>query len=553
MLIGLWMYQVSRIYFFEWCLLSSNSFSFEIVLLFDCYRTIFIGVVCLISGCICIYRRRYILYEARAFYFVIIIFVFVFSILIVICSPNLIRIILGWDGLGLSSYLLVIYYQNFKSYNAGILTILTNRIGDVMILISIGWIFRYRSINYFIYLYYYITFYDYFNLILFRIVLAGITKRAQIPFSAWLPAAIAAPTPVSSLVHSSTLVTAGVYLLIRFSHVFDSWLGEFLLLTAGCTMMMSGVGAFFENDLKKIIALSTLRQLGLIMGSLRLGIVDNCFFHLLSHALFKALLFICAGYIIHCMGGSQDIRIYGGIFFKVPLVIVCFNVANFSLCGFPFLAGFYSKDIILELVLMNEVNFLSLFFFFFATLFTIIYSFRLMMHLIGNSNNYCCHNVVETDYLMIISMLALLAGAVVGGCIIIWIMFPYFYVIILPFYMKIILFFNLFLGVILSVCLYGWSSKTGLVHFLGLMWGIPKVRMIITLGPSLSVGVHYSKYLDQGFVEYIFGKKVISLVIVWSHVLAEGFRGLNYKIYLFFFIYFYLLIVIYFLIYSNSL
>jgi NADH-ubiquinone oxidoreductase chain 5 len=141
------------------------------------------------------------------------------------------------------------------------------------------------------------------------VILAAITKRAQIPFSAWLPAAMAAPTPVSALVHSSTLVTAGVYLLVRFYPVVASvWIGQLLFFFSSLTIVISRIGALYETDLKKIIALSTLRQLGLIMISLAVGFRVLAFFHLLTHALFKACLFLCAGRVIHLYGGRQDVR-----------------------------------------------------------------------------------------------------------------------------------------------------------------------------------------------------------------------------------------------------
>lgn len=178
------------------------------------------------------------------------------------------------------------------------------------------------------------------------IILAAITKRAQIPFSAWLPAAMAAPTPVSALVHSSTLVTAGVYLLVRFNYLLS--LNWYVFFIGVLTIFMSGLGANYENDLKKIIALSTLRQLGLIMMSLGLGFYELAFFHLITHAIFKSLLFLCAGVFIHSIGDTQDIRILGGLIISCPVTSFYFIGASIALCGFPFLSGFYSRDIILE-------------------------------------------------------------------------------------------------------------------------------------------------------------------------------------------------------------
>jgi NADH-ubiquinone oxidoreductase chain 5 len=153
---------------------------------------------------------------------------------------------------------------------------------------------------------------------------------------------------VSALVHSSTLVTAGVYLLVRFRGIIRIRFSFFLFYISVLTILISGLGANFEFDLKKIIALSTLRQLGLIMSILSLGCYKIAYFHLLTHAIFKALLFLCGGFIIHQFNNIQDIRILGGLSTVSPSVCVCLNVANLALCGFPFMAGFYSKDLILE-------------------------------------------------------------------------------------------------------------------------------------------------------------------------------------------------------------
>lgn len=212
------------------------------------------------------------------------------------------------------------------------------------------------------------------------LVIASFTKRAQIPFSAWLPAAIAAPTPVSALVHSSTLVTAGVYLLFRFrALLYGHGLEAFFIGVGLLTMLMAGISAIYETDIKKIVALSTLRQLGLMVSTLGAGISQLAFLHLLSHAYFKAMLFMAVGNMIHCSNSFQDIRVAGNLAGAMPLRASFFNLANLSLCGFPFLTGFYSKDLILERVLLLPCAPLVALIFFVATLLTAAYSARLTL------------------------------------------------------------------------------------------------------------------------------------------------------------------------------
>jgi NADH-ubiquinone oxidoreductase chain 5 len=298
--------------------------------------------------------------------------------------------------LGLVSYCLVIYYQNVKSYNAGILTVLSNRVGDVALLIVIAWIINFGSWNYIYYLDILKESFE-MDLISLLVVLAAMTRSAQIPFSSWLPAAMAAPTPVSALVHSSTLVTAGVYLLIRFSPAFGGGLCTFLLLVSGLTIFMAGLGANFEYDLRRVIALSTLRQLGLMIGAVSVGLAGMAFFHLLTHALFRALLFMCAGVIIHTMKDSQDIRFIGNLSFQMPFTSVCLVVSRFALCGIPFLAGFYSKDLILEMISFSYVNFVGFLLFFVSTGLTVCYSFRLFYYVFCGDFNSSSFYFISDD------------------------------------------------------------------------------------------------------------------------------------------------------------
>merc|ERR1712223_849631 len=199
--------------------------------------------------------------------------------------------------------------------------------------------------------------------IIYLIIISACTKRAQIPFSARLPAAIAAPTPVSSLVHSSTLVTAGVYLLIRINLIIiEINITKFLFIIGIITIIIAGMTAIIEIDIKKIIALSTLRQLGIMMLILGSGNPILSLFHLISHAFFKAMLFMCAGIIIHNIKDYQDIRKMGLRFFNLNFSISIIIIANIRLCGLPFLRGFYSKDLIIEIIIMKGINIIIFFY-----------------------------------------------------------------------------------------------------------------------------------------------------------------------------------------------
>lgn len=495
------------------------------------------------------YRKDYIGEDKNINRFIILVLIFVCSIILLIISPNLISILLGWDGLGLVSYCLVIYFQNVKSYNAGILTALSNRLGDVAFLLAIAWILNYGRWNYIYYL-------DIINrdieilIIGVLIMLAAITKRAQIPFSSWLPAAIAAPTPVSALVHSSTLVTAGVYLLIRFRNLLLSLSArKFLLLISGLTIFIAGLGANYEFDLKKIIALSTLRQLGLIIRILSFGYIKLAFFHLLTHALFKALLFICAGAIIHNIINNQDIRFIGCLRGLIPITVICIRVANLALCGIPFLAGFYSKDLILEIVYRNIFNIRVFMLFVVSTGLTVIYSFRLVYYaLTGIINVFSYHPINDRRWVILKSMSGLLIIAVIGGRILIWLIFPTPYIICLPFFLKILTLKICILGGILgylvsNVSLY--FLNKALVYFkiswfLGSIWFIPTLSTLGIILYPLKLGYYLIKNLDQGWREYFGGQNLYKLAIINSSVI-EKIQNNYLKIYL-------LLIFIWFLV-----
>lgn len=504
--------------FLEWVLSLTNSCYLRITLIFDWISLLFLGFVAFISSIVIIYRGRYISKDNNISRFIYLVLGFVISIGMLIIRPNLVRLLLGWDGLGLISYLLVIYYQNEKSARAGILTVLSNRVGDVAILLRIAFFFRKGRWNLIFYnreiRFYYIT------ILSFLLVLAGMTKRAQIPFSAWLPAAIAAPTPVSALVHSSTLVTAGVYLIIRVNPFLSKRVEVVLLILARLTIFIAGVGANFEYDLKKIIALSTLRQLGVIIGILALGRLDLAFFHLLNHALFKALLFLCAGRIIHRVKDNQDIRFIGRLIKQIPLTIICINLANLSLCGFPFLAGFYSKDLILEIIFISNINIIIFLLFVFRVGITVCYRFRLVYYTFSRVSNLSSLSGIKDNRGKITyPILGLARGAVLGGARLSWLIFPYPDIICIRVLIKFLTLLVRILGAVfgymLSLITTTEQIKVFFLYFIvvcfGSIWFIPYLSTININKYIFKVGEQVIKVGDLGWSEFYGGQGAYSI------------------------------------------
>nr|AIY62108.1 NADH dehydrogenase subunit 5 [Microcerotermes biroi] len=540
---GVYFIMSDLIYFIDWNIITLNGSSVIMTFLFDWMSLLFMGFVFIISSLVILYSDDYMFGDLNIVRFILLVLMFVISMMFLIISPNVISILLGWDGLGLVSYLLVIYYQNVSSYGAGMLTVLSNRIGDVALLMVIAWMINFGSWSFIYYLDFLLGSTE-MELISFLVVLAAMTSSAQIPFSSWLPAAMAAPTPVSALVHSSTLVTAGVYLLIRFSPSFGYLLDVILLLISGLTMFMAGLGANFEFDLKSIIALSTLSQLGLMIMTISVGLSGLAFFHLLTHALFKALLFMCAGGVIHSMGDSQDIRFMGSLSVYMPFTSSSLMVSNFALCGMPFLAGFYSKDFILEMFSMSYINMFGFFLLFVSTGLTVCYSFRLFYFVLcGDFNFVPSYNMVESNYNMVFGMIGLLVMSIFGGGSLMWLICPTPSVICLPFYLSFLTLFVVFIGgwlgyevagfvlgdKLISVLLYGPSS------FSGSMWFMPFFSTYgVSFGP-LGLGYSATSVFDSGWMEY-FGGQGIYWVLFNAGSINQWFQYNSLSVFLGFFV-----------------
>nr|YP_009485291.1 NADH dehydrogenase subunit 5 [Lampsilis powellii]AUF69984.1 NADH dehydrogenase subunit 5 [Lampsilis powellii] len=516
-------------YMIEWQFFYLCGVDWTLPIVVDHISVVFSCFVCLISGSVSLFSMSYMEGEMFLRRFMLLVMAFVGSMNLLIFVPSLVTVLLGWDGLGIVSFALVIFYQNKKSLAAGMLTVLVNRIGDALLILSICFLVNWGEWSFG-----YGLFGSFGLIICWLVVLGAMTKSAQIPFSAWLPAAMAAPTPVSALVHSSTLVTAGVYLVIRFySSLVESpevlW---FLSKVGGLTLLMAGLSACFEVDLKKIIALSTLSQLGLMMFTVGIGYPVIAVFHLFTHALFKALLFLCAGSIIHSTGDNQDGRILGSLDRLLPFSSGCLVLSSVVLCGMPFLSGFYSKDLILEGAFSGFSGSFEVFVLLMGAGLSLVYSLRIsLLGVFGQSfGSSLCFFVVESGYI-VISIYILVIGAIVSGWFLqlVWVAVNGFDLV--GFLGKMVIGFVTFLGLIylLMSLLKVWKVEESLLSvfdwFLSSMWFMNLVSGSLMSGVGLKGGLSMHLCLDLGWMEVLGGQgalKVLGNGISFIYTMQSG-------------------------------
>nr|YP_010938155.1 NADH dehydrogenase subunit 5 [Arcovestia ivanovi]WLD05680.1 NADH dehydrogenase subunit 5 [Arcovestia ivanovi] len=502
---SLYLFSSSTSIFLSWHMLSISSTHISLSMIMDPQGMLFMSVIMFISGNVLMFSKSYMQSDNNISRFTHLTLLFVLSMNMLVLFPHLMILLLGWDGLGITSFLLIIYYQNPKSLAAGMFTALTNRIGDVLILISIAWLLQNGN-----WIITNVWMNEYSSFIILSLTIAGMTKSAQIPFSSWLPAAMEAPTPVSALVHSSTLVTGGIFLLIRFFPFLNQlpFFSFSLLIMSSLTMLMAGLSAMNEMDMKKVIALSTLSQLGLMMMSLAMGMPSLTLFHLLTHALFKALLFMTAGSIILYASHNQDLRLMGLSAPSIPMTSTSMLIANMALLGAPFLAGFYSKDLILEEILFNQSNSLIFLIAFFATGLTAGYSLRMMMMILwAPKHSIPCSNLTDKDLPIIAPMFLMTLAAILGGSALNWILISPNQPLIIPFSQKILTPLVIFMGLTTAWLMtnskfISMFSKTPMIlHSSSSMWFLTFLATQNMISTPLKTSIFLSSTSENGWIE----------------------------------------------------
>ena len=552
---------------FHW--INSGSLNVNWSIKIDALSSVMLIVVCVVSSLVHIYSIGYMSHDPHKPRFMSYLSLFTFSMLVLVTSDNFIQLFFGWEGVGLCSYFLIGFWYKKNSANAAAMkAFLVNRVGDFGLALGIFLIFYlFDTVNY------NEVFANISNLQnseinLFGLHLNSITlisillfigamgKSAQFFLHTWLPDAMEGPTPVSALIHAATMVTAGVFLAVRCSPIFEysSIALDFVLLIGMVTAFFAATVALVQKDIKKVIAYSTCSQLGYMFIAVGVGAYNVAIFHLFTHAFFKALLFLGAGSVIHSLGNEQNLDKMGGLWKKMPYTWILMIVGTLALTGFPFLSGYYSKDAIIEFAYLKggSLAYLSVGIGISTAIMTSIYSWRLIFktfHGPYNNENYNYEKIHESPKSMMIPLILLAVGSIFTGLffkdlfigynsnVYFWkdsIFFlseisknhpPFWVLIITPALVTLMIPISYYLFIInKNISKYLVEENKNIYNFLINKWYFDNIYDYIFVQPAKKIGIFLWKFVDLKTIDRL-GPDGISNLIKFLSAKAVKFQS----------------------------